>query len=63
MGKIKIENNYRVKIDGLETDFYAVSVRQAWYTAYELSSGEMIQALYQIDNQGNIVDCLMEEED
>ena len=63
MPRISIFDNYRVIIDGEEKTFQASSHRQAWYQAYELADGDLIEALDEIDADGNVVDILLEREE
>lgn len=55
-------NNYRAVSDGEEYEFHAVSVRQAWYLAYEYFNGEVLDYLAEIDRQGVEVNIILDQE-
>lgn len=62
MGKVQITDNYKAVLGDEEYTFYAVSDRQAWYSAYEWSDGELVDELYEIDALGNEIRTLLDEE-
>lgn len=63
MGKVQIADNYKAVKDGEEYTFYAVSDRQAWYSAYEWCDDELVDALYEIDSRGEVIRVLLEKEE
>lgn len=70
MGKISGEaleeqlwNNYRATYDGEEYEYRAVSVRQAWYMAFQRFGDECLDALVEIDQSGNVVEVHLDKEE
>lgn len=70
MGKISSEaleeqlwNNYRATYDGEEYEYRAVSVRQAWYMAFQHFGDECLDALVEIDQSGNVVEVHLDKEE
>ena len=70
MGKLTSEdleekyfNNYRASYDGEEFEYHAVSVRQAWYLAFEHFGDECLDYLAEIDQDGDVVDVILDKED
>lgn len=56
-------NNYRAVFDGDEYEFHAVSVRQAFYLAFEHFGDECLDALMEIDQAGDVVEVHLDKED
>lgn len=70
MGKISAEqleqheyDNYRASYDGEEYTYRAVSVRQAWYLAFQHFGDECLDYLAEIDQDGDEVTILLDKED
>lgn len=70
MGKISGEeldeqlwNNYRATYDGEDYEYHAVSVRQAWYMAFQHFGDECLDALVEIDQSGNVVEVHLDKEE
>lgn len=70
MGRVSAEDldkleydNYRACYEGEEFTFHAVSVRQAWYLAFEHFGDECVDYLAEIDQRGDVVDVIMDKED
>ena len=70
MGKISAQeleqheyDNYRACYEGEEFTFHAVSVRQAWYKAFEHFGDEWVDYLAEIDQHGTEVIILLDKED
>lgn len=70
MGKISAEqleqheyDNYRACYEGEEFTFHAVSVRQAWYLAFQHFGDECLDALVEIDQSGNVVEVYLDKEE
>lgn len=70
MGKISAQeleqhdyDNYRACYEGEEFTFHAVSVRQAWYLAFDHFGDECVDYLAEIDQYGDVVDVIMDKED
>ena len=62
VGKVSLPDNFQATKDGESYCFRAQSDRQAWYLAYEWSDGELLDSLCEIDEIGNPVQLLLEEE-
>ena len=56
-------DNYRACYEGEEFIFRAVSIRQAWYLAFEHFGDECVDYLAEIDEYGDVVDVIMDKED
>lgn len=56
-------NNYRARYDDEEYEYHAVSVRQAWYMAFQHFGDECLDYLAEIDQNGSVVDVLLDKED
>lgn len=56
-------NNYRAAYDGEEYEFHAVSLRQAWYLAFQHFGDECLDYLAEIDQNGDIVDVILDKEE
>lgn len=56
-------NNYRASFEGEEYEYYAVSVRQAWYLAFQHFGDECLTSLCEIDEYGEVVDVLLDKEE
>lgn len=56
-------NNYRAAYDGDEYEFHAVSLRQAWYLAFQHFGDECLDYLAEIDQSGDIVDVILDKEE
>jgi len=56
-------DNYRACYEGEEFTFHAVSVRQAWYLAFAHFGDECVDYLAEIDQDGSVVDVIMDKED
>jgi hypothetical protein len=70
MGKIsaeelseKLYNNYRAIFEDDVFEYHAVSVRQAWYLAFEHFGDECVDYLAEIDQNGDVVDVILDKED
>lgn len=70
MGKIsaasleeQFYNNYRAHYDGETYEYHAVSVRQAWYLAFEHFGDECLDYLAEIDQSGDEVNVILDKED
>lgn len=70
MGKISAEqleqhehDNYRASYDGEEYTYRAVSVRQAWYLAFQHFGDECLDTLVEIDPLGNVVEVHLDKEE
>lgn len=70
MGKITADdlaeqfpNNYRARYDGEEYEYHAVSVRQAWYLAFQHFGDECLDYLAEIDLDGDEVCILLDKEE
>ena len=70
MGKMTAEdlaeqfpNNYRARYDGDEYEYHAVSVRQAWYLAFQHFGDECLDYLAEIDPDGDEVCILLDKEE
>ena len=70
MGRVSSEeldrhdyNNYRACYEGEDYTFHAVSVRQAWYLAFQHFGDECVDYLVEIDQYGDVVDVIMDKED
>lgn len=70
MGKLTSEdleekyfNNYRAAYDGEDFEYHAVSIRQAWYLAFEHFGDECLDYLAEIDQDGDVVDVILDKED
>jgi hypothetical protein len=59
----KFYNNYRAIYEGDEYEYHAVSVRQAWYLAFEHFGDECLDYLAEIDQDGNEVNVILDKED
>lgn len=59
----KVFDNYLAIFEGEEYRYHAVSVRQAWFMAFEHFGDECIDELYEVDSTGAIVDVLLERGD
>ena len=60
--KVSLQDNFQATKDGESYCFSAQSDRQAWYLAYAWSDGELLDSLCEIDEIGNPVRVLLEEE-
>ena len=60
--KVSLQDNFQATKDGESYCFSAQSDRQAWYLAYAWSDGELLDSLCEIDEIGNPVQLLLEEE-
>lgn len=58
----KFHNNYRARYDGEDYEYHAVSVRQAWYLAFEHFGDECLDYLAEIDQNGDEVSVLLDKE-
>lgn len=56
-------DNYRACYEGEAFIFHAVSVRQAWYKAFEHFGDECVDYLAEIDQDSEVVDIIMDKED
>lgn len=70
MGRVSSEeldkhdyDNYRARYEGEDFTFHAVSVRQAWYLAFDHFGDECVDYLAEIDQYGDVVDVIMNKED
>lgn len=70
MGKIsaeelseKLYNNYRAIFEDDVFEYHAVSIRQAWYLAFEHFGDECVDYLAEIDQNGDVVDVILDKED
>lgn len=70
MGRVSAEemeekyyDNYRAGCDGETWDFHAVSVRQAWYLAFQHFGDECLSYLAEIDEYGDVITTLMDKEE
>lgn len=63
MGKVTFPNNYRAYKDDEVFDFYAVSLRQAWYMAYEHFDDELVDKFVTLDEYGNETSVIMDKEE
>lgn len=56
-------NNYRAMFCGEVFEYRAVSVRQAWYLAFQHFGDECLDYLAEIDQNGEVVYTLLDKED
>lgn len=56
-------DNYRAIYEGEEFVYHAVSIRQAWYLAFEHFGDECVDYLAEIDQDGEVVEVIMDKED
>ena len=70
MGRISAEeldeqffNNYRATYFGEDYEYHAVSVRQAWFLAFQHFGDECLDALVEIDQNGEVVTILLDKEE
>lgn len=56
-------DNYRAVYEGGEFTYHAISIRQAWYLAFEHFGDECVDYLAEIDQDGEIVEVIMDKED
>lgn len=56
-------NNYRATYEGEDYEYRAVSVRQAWYLAFQHFGDECLDALVEIDQNGDVVEILLDKEE
>ena len=70
MGRVSAEeldeqffNNYRAGFCGEMWEFHAVSVRQAWYLAFEHFGDECLDYLAEIDQYGDVITTLLDKEE
>lgn len=56
-------NNYRAIFDDEEYEYYAVSVRQAFYLAFEHFGDECLDYMAEIDPEGNVVEVHIDKEE
>lgn len=59
----KYYNNYRARYEGEDYEYHAVSVRQAWYLAFEHFGDECLDYLAEIDQDGDEVSIFLDKED
>ena len=59
----KFYNNYRARYEEEEYEYRAVSVRQAWYLAFQHFGDECLDYLAEIDQDGDEVTILLDKED
>lgn len=59
----KLYNNYRAIFEDDVFEYHAVSVRQAWYLAFEHFGAECVDYLAEIDQNGDVVDVILDKED
>lgn len=59
----KFYNNYRAIFDGDEYEYHAVSVRQAFYMAFEHFGDECLDFMAEIDQNGEIVEIHLDKEE
>lgn len=59
----KFYNNYRAIFDGDEYEYHAVSVRQAFYMAFEHFGDECLDFMAEIDRNGEIVEIHLDKEE
>lgn len=59
----KFWNNYRARYEGEQYEYHAVSIRQAWYLAFEHFGDECLDYLAEIDEDGDVVGVILDEED
>lgn len=70
MGKIsgdelaeQLFSNYRATFEGEEYEYHAVSVKQAWYLAFEHFGDECVDSLVEIDQNGTVVEVYLDKEE
>lgn len=56
-------NNYRAAYEGEEYEYHAVSIRQAWYLAFEHFGDECVDYLAEIDQDGEVVGVILDKEE
>lgn len=56
-------NNYRAVFDGEEYEYHAVSVRQAFYLAFEHFGDECLDFMAEIDQNGELVEIHLDKEE
>lgn len=56
-------NNYRAMSGGETYEFHAVSVRQAWYLAFEHFENELLDYLAEINQNGVEMNILLDTEE
>ena len=56
-------NNYRAAYAGEIYEYHAVSIRQAWYLAFQHFGDECLDYLAEIDEAGDEVSVLLDKED
>lgn len=61
--ELKQYDNYLARYEGEDFTYRAVSVRQAWYLAFQHFGDECIDYLAEIDEQGEVVDVILDKED
>lgn len=59
----KFYNNYRAIFDDEEYEYHAVSVRQAFYMAFEHFGDECLDYMAEIDQDGNVVEVHIDKEE
>lgn len=70
MGRVSAEelneqffNNYRAMFEDDVFEYHAASIRQAWYLAFEHFGDECVDYLAEIDQNGDVVDVILDKED
>jgi len=59
----KFWNNYRAEYEGEAYEYHAVSIRQAWYLAFEHFGDECLDYLAEIDEDGSVVGVILDKEE